>query len=61
MPTVAELVKRIEPEVAAERPQASPDLLAEKLRAFPTARLRLRIARGRRDAECDSRLATTLR
>jgi hypothetical protein len=60
MPSVAEHVKRAEPEIAAERPQAPPDLLAEKFRAFPTARLRLRIATRRRDAECDSRLATTL-
>jgi hypothetical protein len=60
MPSVAEQVRRAEPEVAAERPKIPLDLLAEKLRAFPTGGLRPRIATGRRDAECDSRLATTL-
>jgi hypothetical protein len=36
-----------------------PYLLAERLRAFPTAGLRLRIVTSRQDAEDDSRLATT--
>jgi hypothetical protein len=59
MPSVAEHVRSAEPEIAAEPPQPPRDLLAEKLRAFPVARLRLRIATSRHDAEFDSRLAAT--
>jgi hypothetical protein len=62
MPSVAEQVRRVDhPEIAAERPQPPRDLVAEKLRGFPAARLNRRIATHRYEVELDRLLATIAR